>query len=264
MKVYVDPGHGGADPGAVGHGIKEEDIALAVGLRVADILKRHGVQVKMSRTTDVGKSLRVRTDEANAWGADAYVSIHCNAAASASAEGFEVWHTVFVEQSKGDELAKAIIKYLDQLTPLKNRGPKSKRGSSGRDYLHVIRETRMPAVLVEMGFVSNAKDAAYMRSADGQAAIAEAIARGVVEWAGLSWRPAAAPAPRPAPKPAPKPEPKPGPFRDVPGDHWAAAAIERMKAEGIIQGYDDGMFRPDEPVTRAQLAVILDRVLGRK
>ncbi|HEY8342494.1 MAG TPA: N-acetylmuramoyl-L-alanine amidase, partial [Calditerricola sp.] len=173
----------------------EKDIALAVGLRVEEILKRHGVQVKMSRRTDVGKSLRARTDEANAWGADCYVSLHCNAAASASAQGFEVWHTVFVNQSKGDELARAIVKYLDQLTPLANRGTKTKLGSSGRDYLHVIRETRMPAVLVEMGFVSNAKDAAYMRSAEGQAAIAEAIARGILEWGGIPYK---GEAPKPA------------------------------------------------------------------
>lgn len=192
MKIYIDAGHGGADPGAIGHGIEEKDITLAVSLKVADHLRRNGLEVRLSRIGDVGKSLDQRTTEANAWGADAFVSIHCNAAASPTAEGFEVWHTIHASRSKGDELARAIVSWLDQLTPLTNRGARSKAGSSGQDYYHVIRETKMPAVIVECGFVSSSKDAAYLRSASGQAAIAEAIARGVVEWAGLTWRPAGA------------------------------------------------------------------------
>lgn len=193
LKIYDDAGHGGTDPGAVGHGIKEADVTLAVAIQVADHLRRHDLEVKMSRMDNSSKSLKARTDEANAWGANAYVSIHCNAAASPEANGFEVWHTIHVSRSKGDELARAIVSWLDQLTPLTNRGARSKAGSSGQDYYHVIRETKMPAVIVECGFVSSSKDAAYLRSASGQAAIAEAIARGVVEWAGLTWRPAGGP-----------------------------------------------------------------------
>lgn len=192
MKIYLDAGHGGADPGAIGHGIEEKDIALAVSLKVVDHLRRHEFEVKLSRSTDVGKSLQARTNEANAWGADAFVSIHCNAAASPTAEGFEVWHTIHASRSKGDELARAIVSWLDQLTPLTNRGARSKAGSSGQDYYHVIRETKMPAVIVECGFVSNQKDAAYLKSPEGKAAIAEAIARGIVEWAGMTWRSAGA------------------------------------------------------------------------
>lgn len=143
----------------------------------------------MSRNTDAPRSLQQRTDEANAWGADAYVAIHCNAHTNPAASGFEVWHTVFTSQSRGDELARSIVQWLDRLTPLLNRGAKSRRNESGRDDYHVIRETCMPAVIVECGFITNPQDAAYLASSSGQAAIAEAIARGTVEWAGVAWVP---------------------------------------------------------------------------
>lgn len=186
-KVYVDPGHGGDDPGAVANGLREKDLTLVIGLKVGAHLQRLGFAVRYSRTSDTTKSLQARTDEANAWGADGYVSIHCNAYTDPAANGFEVWHTIFTDQSTGDELARAIVKWMDLLTPLVNRGTKSRAGSSGRDYYHVIRETRMPAVIVECGFITNPSDAAYLGSAEGQAAIAEAIARGVCEWAGVAW-----------------------------------------------------------------------------
>lgn len=256
-KIYVDPGHGGNDPGAVGNGVREADVALAVALKVADHLHRHGLEVRLFRTGDVTKSLQARTDEANAWGADAYVSIHCNAAASAQASGWEIWHTIHEQRSKGDELAEAIARHLRSL-PLKARGTKSRESEAnpGRDYYHVIRETRMPAVIVECGFVSNPKDAAYLRSADGQAALAEAIARGVVEWAGLAWRD-----PAPASRPAAKAPVEPGPFKDVPADHWAAREIARAKAAGVVHGYGDGTFHPDEPVSRAEAVVMVMRAV---
>lgn len=253
-KIYLDPGHGGNDPGAVGNGVREADVALAVALKVADHLRRHGLDVRLSRNADVARSLGTRTDEANAWGADAYVSIHCNAAASAQANGWEVWHTIHEERSKGDELAEAIARHLRSL-PLAARGTKSRESetSPGRDYYHVIRETRMPAVIVECGFVSNPKDAAYLRSPDGQAALAEAIARGVVEWAGLNWR-----APAPA---TPQPADKPGPFKDVPDGHWAAREIARAKAAGVVHGYGDSTFRPDEPMSRAEAVAVVMRAV---
>ncbi|MFO7274801.1 MAG: N-acetylmuramoyl-L-alanine amidase [Bacillota bacterium] len=237
-RIYVDPGHGGSDPGAVGNGVREADVALAVGRLVAGHLRRCGFDVLMSRNADAPRSLKARTDEANAWGADAYVSIHCNAAASAQANGWEVWHTIHEARSTGDELAEAIAAELRKL-PLAARGTKSKPSTSNpqKDYYHVIRETRMPAVIVECGFVTNAKDAAYLRSADGQAALAEAIARGVVAWAGERWV-------------APADEKEPGPNAGTPvlrqGDRgWAVRVLQQqLKALGFDPGPIDGIFGP--------------------
>lgn len=268
-KIYVDPGHGGADPGAVGNGLREADIALAISKKVADHLRRHGLEVRMSRDGNQSVSLPARTNDANRWGAHAYVSIHCNAG-PASARGFEVWHTIHEARSQGDELARSIVAWMGRLTRIPNRGTKTKPSEKNPnlDYYHVIRETKAPAVIVEAGFVSNPEDAAYLCSADGQAAIAEAIARGVVEWAGLTWQPAApsgqkpAAAPKAEPKPQPKPAAKPGPFRDVPADHPAADAIGWLKARGIAQGYPDGTYRPDQPVSRAEMALFLYRALA--
>ena len=75
LKLFVDPGHGRNDPGASVNGVREKDIVLAIARKVAEHLRRCGAEVRLSRTGDVTKSLQARTDEANAWGANAHVSI---------------------------------------------------------------------------------------------------------------------------------------------------------------------------------------------
>lgn len=90
MKLYLDPGHGGSDPGATGNGLKEKDIALDIALRIRNIIlnEYENVQVRMSRSSDKTVSLSQRTNDANNWNADFFLSIHCNAA-NGSARGYE-------------------------------------------------------------------------------------------------------------------------------------------------------------------------------
>lgn len=90
MKLYLDPGHGGTDPGAQGNGIREKDIALDIAKKIKNILLAgyQNIEVRMSRENDMTKSLSQRTSEANSWGADFYLSIHCNAA-NGAARGYE-------------------------------------------------------------------------------------------------------------------------------------------------------------------------------
>src|SRR6476620_12283610 len=90
MKLYLDPGHGGSDPGAQGNGLREKDITLDIALKIRTILMNgyENIEVRMSRTNDSSKSLSQRTNEANSWGADYYLSIHCNAY-NGSAKGYE-------------------------------------------------------------------------------------------------------------------------------------------------------------------------------
>lgn len=80
MKLYLDPGHGGSDPGAQGNDLNEKDVTLDIALRLRNILLNdyENVEVRMSRTSDITKSLYERTNEANSWGADFYLSIHIN------------------------------------------------------------------------------------------------------------------------------------------------------------------------------------------
>src|SRR5690625_3548190 len=89
MKIYLDAGHGGEDSGAIGNGLQEKEVALDLALRVRRMLRDYPqVLVKLSRTTDATKSLRVRTNEANSWGANLFLSLHCNAF-NGRARGYE-------------------------------------------------------------------------------------------------------------------------------------------------------------------------------
>src|SRR3954465_4722822 len=90
MKLYLDPGHGGQDPGAQGHGLDEKDVTLAISLKIRSILQNdyENIDVKMSRSSDTTKSLSQRSSEANAWGADFFLAIHINSGSS-SAQGYE-------------------------------------------------------------------------------------------------------------------------------------------------------------------------------
>ena len=104
----------------------------------------------------------------------------------------------------------------------------------------VLRQTTMPAALVEMAFISNATEEQRLRSAEYQRTVAGAIAGAITEYFGV----------------AAQPEPKPAPMTDYAG-HWAETTIEKVKILGLMSGDPDGKFRPDDPVTRAELATAL-------
>lgn len=159
-KIYLDPGHGGIDPGAEGNGKQESVLALQVAKKVAALLPTKYFTVKMSRTeqaTPGGLSpsadLSRRAQDANSWGADVYVSIHLN---SGGGHGVETWRSIY--GGKGQTLAQDMqAAVLQACTGYADRGLKSRQGSHG-DYLAVIRESDMPAVLVECGFIDSADD----------------------------------------------------------------------------------------------------------
>ena len=87
-KVFIAPGHGGTDSGAVANGLKEKDLNLTISLACRDELERHGVSVKMSRETDVAETLSQQTNESNAFNPDVSVNIHNNAGGGDGAEVF--------------------------------------------------------------------------------------------------------------------------------------------------------------------------------
>ena len=179
-KVYLDPGHGGSDPGAASGGLKEKDLTLTTSLACRDYLQANGVTVKMSRTKDQENSLNGSCAESNRWKPDCHVSIHYNAGGG---DGAEVWHTIYKSASQGDELGTCI---LDQLKKLgqQSRGLKTKKNAQGTDYFGAIRMTNAPAVIVECGFIDNATDRKLFDTAAEQKKIGQAIAKGILKWLG--------------------------------------------------------------------------------
>ena len=185
IKIYIDQGHNPSSPnaGAEGNGYIEQDITYDVGIRLADLLRSNGnFDVRVSRPTPESSlgttnasSLRIRVDEANAFGADYFVSIHTNASTNSSVSGSEV--LVYDEPSTASELGEDILIWLNRITGLKNRGIVERPG------LYVLRKTKMPAVLVEMGFISNISDANLMNSSPEL--FAEGIYNGILQYTGL-------------------------------------------------------------------------------
>lgn len=185
IKIYIDQGHNPQNPnaGAEGNGLREQDIVFRVGIDLAELLRRSGnYEVRLSRptaTTQVGSSnttsLRLRVSDANSWGADYFISIHTNASSIPSATGSEAF--AFSEPSAAFNLGEDILFWLNRTTGLNNRGMKT------RTNLYVLRKTVMPAVLVELGFITNAGDANLMNTRPDL--FADGIYRGIVEYTGF-------------------------------------------------------------------------------
>jgi N-acetylmuramoyl-L-alanine amidase len=181
MKLYIDPGHGGSDPGAQGNGLREKNLALDIALKIRSILENNygNVEIRMSRTSDITKSLIQRTDEANAWGADFYLSIHINSF-NGSARGYED----YIHSSLSDNSATA--RYRDIIhTEVLKLNQLSDRGKKKADF-HVLRETTMDAMLSENGFIDNAQDAALMKQESWRSNVAQGHANGIAKAFNLS------------------------------------------------------------------------------
>lgn len=174
---YVDAGHGGYDPGACGNGRQEKDITLAVSLEVDKHLKRHGVTNYMSRTIDGCPSLTDRTNAANAVNADCLASIHADSSANKNARGFTIY--TYGTGSNEINLANCVANRLVEAKLYSvNRGIK-------QENFHMVRESKMAAILIEMGFISNSEDCDLLVS--NISGYAEAIAKGILDYLGIAW-----------------------------------------------------------------------------
>ena len=172
-KVFIDPGHGGYDNGAVRNGVLEDETNLQISKKIEAKLKAKGVQVKMSRYDDTYLSLTDRTRMSNNWGSDIFVSIHQNSATSSSANGIETYYYPTRQDSK--ELASEIQEDLIQSTNAVNRGVKTANYA-------VIRTSSMSSSLVECGFISNPTEAKNLSSSSYQDKVAEGIVNGIMEY----------------------------------------------------------------------------------
>lgn len=181
MRIWIDAGHGGVQPGNVALGRLEKDLTLDISLKLAALLRAAGHTVGMTRTTDVDVGIDERARLANKWGADLVMSVHLNGGGGYGAEVF-----CSLAGGKSRELAAALQAELVALG-YRDRGVKTKAGNGGRDYFGVIRETNSPAVIAECGFLDSREDMARY-NADK---LADALAKGVAKYTGVVYKPTA-------------------------------------------------------------------------
>ena len=164
IKIYVDQGHNPVNPnaGAEGNGLREQNITYRIGQELATLLRADpNFEVRLSRPSadtqlgnSLNSSLQARVGDANAWGADYFISLHTNASEITSATGTEAF--VYSRTGQAYPLAEDIVRGVTDVTGLPNRGTFVRSG------LYVLRKTAMPAVLLELGFITNPGDAALM------------------------------------------------------------------------------------------------------
>nr|WP_199327061.1 N-acetylmuramoyl-L-alanine amidase [Nostoc sp. FACHB-888] len=171
--VLIDPGHGGKDPGAVGlGGLREKDILLPISKRIAQVLQQNGVQVVMTRDSDYFVTLPGRVKLAERANADIFVSIHANAVGPGRSDvsGLETYY-----YDSGLGLARTVHNSILQSVNVRDRGVRRAR-------FFVLRKSSMPSILVETGYLTGRDDNAKLRSSAYQNQMADAIARGILQY----------------------------------------------------------------------------------
>ncbi|MEB3224048.1 MAG: N-acetylmuramoyl-L-alanine amidase [Candidatus Sericytochromatia bacterium] len=175
MRVTLDPGHGGTDSGTTGRGgTREKDVTLAIATRVARTMEANGLSVQMTRMRDLEILLRPRVEMANRNDSDVYVSIHANSfGEQRGVKGIETYY--FSDESY--PLARAVHRSLVQALGQPDRGVR-------RNNFYVVHHTRMPAALVEIGYLSNAEEEKLLTDPVYQERAAQAIYEGVKQFMG--------------------------------------------------------------------------------
>ncbi|BCL36828.1 N-acetylmuramoyl-L-alanine amidase [Nostoc sp. MS1] len=171
--VLIDPGHGGKDSGAIGiGGVREKDIILPISEKIAQVLQQNGVQVVLTRNADYFVTLPGRVQMAERIGADVFVSIHANSAGAGRPEvsGLETYY-----YDNGLGLARIVHNNILQSVNVRDRGVRRAR-------FYVLRKSSMPSILVETGYLTGRDDVSKLQSAAYQRQMAEAIARGILQY----------------------------------------------------------------------------------
>lgn len=177
-KIFLDYGHGGNDPGAIGFGIKEKDINLKIGKRVKHHLERHAQTVIESRVGDTNPSLGERSSLANRNYVDVAISLHCNSFSTSNARGVEIYK--YGNGSRETALAKSILNsIIKENLYTDNRGIKTEN-------FHMVREIQTASVLLEMAFISNQSDNKILTQKSEEMSIA--IAKGILSYFDIQYK----------------------------------------------------------------------------
>ncbi len=176
MRIGIDPGHGGRDPGAIGPTrLYEKDVTLGISLELGRLLKKAGLEPVLTRTDDRTVELITRSALLNNTKCDLAISVHINSATRQEAN----YISTFIQAQGGqaEQLAKRVQAELVQTTGWEDGGVRVKN-------LHMTRETVMPAILCECGFISNPEQERQLRDVTMQKKIAQAIADGILDYLG--------------------------------------------------------------------------------
>ena len=185
MRVVIDPGHGAPDPGARGRMSNEADINLDVAVELSKILSSMGIVAPLTRTgpkrihrDNRNLDLSARPAMANRLKADAFISIHCNGAVAPEANGFEIYTTP--GQNNSDKLATAIFESWSKAFPSQRKRTDYKDNDPDKEANYkVLREANCPAVLVELGFITNPNEERFLLHKMNQEIMGLAIATGI-------------------------------------------------------------------------------------
>lgn len=237
MKICIDAGHNdsGFNTGATGNGIREQDITFAIANRLNILFAKTNIKTILTRptkSTNLGTSnatsLSERVRIANEFSADLFISIHCNAGGGTGTETL-----VYSDKSASYPLAQYIQNEIVSKIGTKNRGVKL------RSDLAVLKNTNMPSVLVETAFIDNTNDANLLKNNTDD--FAQAIFNAICEHYKIGVK-------------------NMSKFNDIDG-HYAKNHIEKLADYGIVNGDGKGNFNPDNPITRADVAVIVANAL---
>lgn len=176
VKIVLDAGHGGKEPGCVINGVTEKDITQSIVLLLQEKLESEGAAVVLTRSTDYDVSLPGRSEIANNAGANYFISIHCNSyKEDSSVKGFECY---YYQSAESKNLAESITSSAGDYSI-------STRTVKEENYA-VLRETAIPAVLIEVGFLTNKEEREKLVSPEYQELLAEAITSGILNYDDIS------------------------------------------------------------------------------
>lgn len=242
MKIALDAGHGFDTPGKRSpDGMKEYEFNRVVAHHMKTELETYeGVEVFFTHDDKRDVPLVERTNRANKLGATLFISIHADAFQGVM--GTHGGITTFTYSASGIafNLAQLIQRNLTKTTGLRNRGVKTAN-------FHVLRETKMPSVLIEHGFMDSTTDLPKLKSEEYRKLCAITNATSIAEFYNLKKKTVKATQPSTR-------------FSDVPKTRWSHEAIEAMATLGVVAGFKDGAFRPTDNVSREQMAVLLHRL----